>query len=84
MKRTIKAGEFKARCLHLMDEVKESRESILITKHNVPVAKLVPVAPEKPEKISKTLLKKNFVTSVVIPGPSSRITPLESRIYDIK
>ena len=36
------AGVFKARCLAVMDEVKRKRESVLITKHGKPVAKLVP------------------------------------------
>jgi prevent-host-death family protein len=41
--KTIPAGEFKARCLKLMDRVRETREPVLITKRGVPVAKLVPV-----------------------------------------
>ena len=41
MKR-IPAGEFKARCLSLMDEVHSTRESVVITKRGKPVAKLVP------------------------------------------
>jgi prevent-host-death family protein len=36
------AGEFKARCLAVMDQVRESGEPVLITKHGKPVAKLVP------------------------------------------
>ena len=40
--RTIKASEFKAKCLKLMDEVAESGEKIVITKHGRPVAKLAP------------------------------------------
>ena len=40
--RTMKASEFKARCLALMDEVAESGEEIIITKHGKPVAKLAP------------------------------------------
>ena len=39
-KRTIKASEFKAKCLKLMDEVAESGEEIVITKNGKPVAKL--------------------------------------------
>ena len=31
--RTIKASEFKAKCLKLMDEVAESKEDIVITKN---------------------------------------------------
>jgi prevent-host-death family protein len=41
--KTIPAGSFKARCLALMDEVKAKRETVVITKHGKPVAKLVPV-----------------------------------------
>ena len=39
--RTMKASEFKAKCLKLMDEVAESGEEIVITKNGRPVAKLV-------------------------------------------
>ena len=40
--RTVKASEFKAKCLQLMDEVAESGEEIVITKFGKPVAKLAP------------------------------------------
>jgi prevent-host-death family protein len=36
------AGQFKARCLKLMDEVQSTREPLVITKKGKPVAKLVP------------------------------------------
>lgn len=39
----IGAGEFKAKCLHLLDEVAQSRTPLVITKRGRPVAKLVPV-----------------------------------------
>ena len=39
--RTIKASEFKAKCLKLMDEVAETGEEIIITKNGKPVAKLI-------------------------------------------
>jgi prevent-host-death family protein len=38
----IPAGEFKAKCLKLMDQVARSGVPIVITKHGKPVAKLVP------------------------------------------
>ena len=38
--RTMKASEFKARCLKLMDEVADTGEEIVITKRGKPVAKL--------------------------------------------
>ena len=40
--RTIKASEFKATCLRLMDEVAESGGEIVITKNGRPVSRLVP------------------------------------------
>jgi prevent-host-death family protein len=36
------AGSFKVHCLAIMDEVHAKRESVVITKHGKPVAKLVP------------------------------------------
>jgi prevent-host-death family protein len=36
------AGEFKARCLTVMEDVNKTREPVLITKRGRPVAKLVP------------------------------------------
>lgn len=41
--RTIPAAEFKARCLVLMENVRKTREPVVITKRGKPVAKLVPV-----------------------------------------
>lgn len=40
--RRIAAGEFKARCLKLMDEVAASGRSLVITKRGKPVARLMP------------------------------------------
>ena len=40
----VGAAEFKARCLQIMDQVKETGVEVTITKHGHPVAKLVPVA----------------------------------------
>ena len=39
----VAAAEFKARCLELMDRVRETGAEYVITKHGRPVAKLVPV-----------------------------------------
>ena len=45
--KTIPAGTFKARCLAIMDEVQSKRQAVVITKRGKPVAKLVPMEPEK-------------------------------------
>ena len=46
METTIGAGDFKAKCLRLLDDVAEQRETIVITKRGKPIAKLVPMPPE--------------------------------------
>lgn len=40
--KTMGAGEFKARCLRVMEEVKKYRMPVVITKKGRAVAKLVP------------------------------------------
>ena len=44
----VPAGEFKAKCLKLMDKVARSRAPIVITKRGKPVAKLVPMEDARP------------------------------------
>jgi prevent-host-death family protein len=39
----VGAAEFKARCLELIDQVRESRTEYVVTRHGEPVAQLVPV-----------------------------------------
>lgn len=45
--RVIAAGEFKAKCLALMDEVQMKRSPIIITKNGKPVAQMVPIVDKK-------------------------------------
>ncbi len=46
MQAIIGAGDFKAKCLKLLDEVARTREPLVVTKHGKAVAKLVPIPPE--------------------------------------
>ena len=48
--RTIKASEFKAKCLNLMNEVAESGAEYVITKNGRPVSRLVPYR-KKPKSL---------------------------------
>lgn len=48
--RTIRASEFKARCLQLMEDVARTGEGIVITKRGRPVSRLVPYR-EKPASL---------------------------------
>jgi prevent-host-death family protein len=42
--RQMGAGEFKAKCLGVLDEVQDTGQHVVITKRGIPVAKLVPIA----------------------------------------
>ena len=68
----IAAGEFKARCLTLMEDVRSTREPIVITKRGKPVAKLVPVTSEKDDWIGR--LNGQFKVTGDIVSP---VVPLE-------
>jgi len=48
--RIIKASDFKARCLKIMDEVEKTGQEVVITKNGRPVSKLVPVQ-ERPKSL---------------------------------
>jgi prevent-host-death family protein len=66
------AGDFKAHCLAVMNQVQQSGEPVLITKHGKPVAKLVP-APSTPEDIFGYMAGKVKIVGDIV-GP---VTPLE-------
>jgi antitoxin (DNA-binding transcriptional repressor) of toxin-antitoxin stability system len=40
--KTIPAGQFKAHCLAILDEVAVKRERIVVTKHGKSVAQIIP------------------------------------------
>lgn len=81
----VTAGQFKTRCLAILDEVRSNRESVVITKQGKPVAKLVPEDKEA-DDIFGFLAGKGTVTGdIVSPVLStrrssvSRYTPKLSR-----
>jgi prevent-host-death family protein len=47
--KTIAAGEFKARCLRIMEDVRTKRTPVLITKRGKPLAKLAPPDDKPPD-----------------------------------
>ncbi len=51
--RTIKASEFKAKCLRLMDDLADSGGEIVITKNGRPVSRLLPYR-ERPQSLFGT------------------------------
>lgn len=73
--RTIKASEFKAKCLQIMDEVAETGERVLITKNGLPVAELIP-ARNRPKTLFGT------TPEVIIKGDI--ISPLDEEWEALK
>jgi prevent-host-death family protein len=47
----IGAAAFKARCLELVDAVRESAAEYVVTRHGTPVARLGPIAPRAPVSV---------------------------------
>ena len=63
--RTMKASEFKAKCLRLMDEVNENGGEIVITKNGKPVAKLTAFR-ERPNTLFGTGLSRMKILGDII------------------
>jgi prevent-host-death family protein len=78
--REMKAGEFKAKCLAVMDEVAATGEPVVITKHGKRVARLVP------EPKDQTGLLEYLRNTVVIVDPDDDLvdtfTPEELEEFD--
>jgi len=63
----INAGQFKAKCLKLMDEVSIRRGEIVITKRGKPVARLVPCEGKMPPLYGRMKGTITFLGDIVAP-----------------
>jgi prevent-host-death family protein len=70
MKRQIAAGEFKAKCLALLDDVQRERTEIIVTKRGKPVARLVPVEEKgrKPEIFGRMKGTVTILGDIIAPS----------------
>ena len=68
--RTIKASEFKAKCLKLMDEVAESGGEIIITKNGKPVSRLTPYRERAETFFGRDRDKIHILGDIVSPMPA--------------
>jgi prevent-host-death family protein len=66
------AGSFQTNCLAVMDEVQAQRETVVITKHDKPVAKLVPVESQGDDIFGFLRRKVRTTGDVVSPALSLR------------
>ena len=65
--RTIKASEFKTKCLKLMDEVADSGVEIVITKNGRPVSRLVPYRDEEPSMFGRNRDQIRILGDIISP-----------------
>jgi prevent-host-death family protein len=75
--KTMPAGLFKSKCLAVMDEVQAKCETVIITKHGKPVAKLVPVDPKQDDFYGFMKGKGKILGDIVSP-----IIPAEDWEFD--
>ena len=68
--RTMKASEFKAKCLKLMDEVAENGGEIVITKNGRPVSRLVPFRDKPQVPFGRHRDKIRILGDIVSPMPA--------------
>lgn len=61
--RCVPAGEFKARCLALLDEVSTTGRELVVTKRGRAVAKVVPV--ERPRPLLGSVRRERDIVSPV-------------------
>ena len=66
----IGAGEFKAKCLQLMDEVNRDGIELIITKRGRPIAKLVPAEAERDSFIGSMKGTFRILGDIVTSDPS--------------
>lgn len=67
-KAEMAAGEFKARCLSVLDEVAQTRTEMVVTKRGKPVARVVPVeADAAPELFGALAGRIRIIGDVVSP-----------------
>ncbi len=68
--RTMKASEFKATCLKLMDEVAQTGEEIVITKNGNPMARLAPYRDKPKATLGIDRGRLEILGDIVSPMPS--------------
>jgi prevent-host-death family protein len=75
--RTIAAGEFKAKCLRIMDEVNETGRAVIVTKRGEPSIKVVPIANRKDKRKKKDSIFGRLAGVMKIHGdPDDLIKPI--------
>lgn len=62
--RSVPAGEFKAHCLRLMDDVQETGTTIVVTKHRRPVVRVSPFREDRPRLVGSCLGQLRIIADI--------------------
>lgn len=65
---TVAAGEFKAKCLSLLDDVALTGKELIVTKRGKPVAKLVPVTKTEGASLLESIVWEGDIISPIGEG----------------
>lgn len=74
----VPAGEFKARCLQLLDDVASTGEALVITKRGRPVARLVPMPRAEPPRSLFGALKGRVLSQGDLIAPIDEVWDAEA------
>lgn len=67
MDEKMQAAKFKSECLKIMERVKKTRRKIVITKRNIPIAKLVPIDTEDEQVFGRLKRTVHFRDNLIDP-----------------
>jgi prevent-host-death family protein len=63
--RQMPAGEFKAKCLSVLDQVQRTGKAVIVTKRGRPVAQLVPLPPNDSESLLGSVVYEEDLLSPI-------------------
>ncbi len=69
--KSVPATEFKTHCLSLLEEVRETRQPLLVTRHGKPVVEISPYVPKNAARVNP--LKRSIVFQ------DDLVSPLEEK-----
>ena len=76
----IAISKFKATCLAVLEEVRKTREPLLVTRFGKPVAQIVPPEPPKPRKRKLGGMAKTIeIAGDIVTAPPEQPGPVEVR-----
>lgn len=67
MDEKMQAGKYKSECLKVMERVRKTRRKVIITKRNVPVAKLVPIEENEKKIVGALKGSVHIIKDIVVP-----------------